>query len=74
MVVGTGVGGTDIVYRSLLPYELMLVVSEAHPLAEQQEARLEQVQPYPALLPTVGAYGPESEDAGRLSTVGRVGG
>ena len=74
LVIGTGVGGTDFVYRSLFPYELMLVVSEAHPLAEQQEARLEQVQPYPALLPSVGAFGPGFEDAvaGRLSTVGRV--
>lgn len=74
LVIGSGGGGTDFAYRSLFPYELMLVMSQAHPLAAHREARIEQVRPYPALVPAVGTYGPGFEDwvGSRLSIAGRV--
>ena len=74
LVVGPRVTGTEFVYRPLYSYELLVVVSEEHPLAGEQSAGAEQARRYPAVLPAVGAYGPGFEDAvaARLSVAARV--
>lgn len=74
LVVGPRVTGTDFVYRPFYSYELLLVMSEEHPLAREHTADVGQAGLYPAVLPTVGTYGPGFEDAvaTRLSVAARV--
>ena len=64
----------DFSYRPVFSYDLLIAVSELHPLAGEESVRIQQITAYPAVIPTVGTYGHRFEDAVgcRLSVAARV--
>ena len=73
-VLGPDVVNADFDYRPVFSYDLLLVVSELHPLAGEESVRIEQARAYPAVMPTVGTYDRRFEDAigSRLLVAARV--
>lgn len=73
-VLGPGMVHADFSYRPVFSYDLLIAVSELHPLAGEESVRIQQITAYPAVIPTVGIYGHRFEDAvgRRLSVAARV--
>jgi len=73
-VLGPGLANTGFSQRSVFPYDLLLAMSESHPLAGHPQVRLEEASAYPAIMPATGTYGRRFEDVlgRRLKVVARV--